>query len=233
MNCELNIVIDPKRECECSPITRSCGFTKLMWLIKNMDICEQFFDIAKNIILHQPEEINETNTKGWTPLMIAVRNACNVKYVEMAKLLFEHGADVNACNEDGWTPLMLTVCDVSNLRCVEMAKLLIKHGAHVNVRNNDGWTILMIAMKYAPPTGLIVLLKLLLKHGADVNLKTSRGTVMNYLVMIKDPILREEVRSLLLDHGYIHEQQKSEDGYLSQLYKSIFTSDYEPIKKYE
>src|SRR5436190_1715869 len=95
MNCELNIVIDPEMEFDCSPDVRCKGFTKLMWLIKNINICDQFFEIAKKIVLTQPEEINKNNKKGWTPLMIAIRNACNSKYVEMVELLIAHGADVN------------------------------------------------------------------------------------------------------------------------------------------
>ena len=86
----------------------------------------------------------------------AARNAMKVtslhaaaagKWIEIAKILLDHGADPNARQMSGYVPLH----EIAGQGSVEFAKLLLDHGADVNAKNDDGKTPLSIAIGMKRP----------------------------------------------------------------------------------
>lgn len=145
---DITINIDPSYEYDCSLLRKSKGFTPLMWLAKNANICSNFLTLAKKILEQHPEEINKCNEIGWTPLMLAARNASTTSNIEMVKLLLEYGADANIQNKDGWTALMLSASHSKTDSSIECVRLLLDHDADANIQDNNGWTALNFANSY-------------------------------------------------------------------------------------
>ena len=74
--------------------------------------------------IHQSDVINETNNRGDSALLLAVKT----NQLHIVELLLENGADVNAANQYQDTPLSVAVAN----RKVEMIRMLIEAGADVN-----------------------------------------------------------------------------------------------------
>lgn len=87
--------------------------------------------------------------------------------VEMAKVLFAHGADVNAEDPAGDPALMKAV----RLRNLELVRLLLEKKAAVNAQTADGET----ALHYVAAVGSKEMVELLLAHGADVSIMNKSG----------------------------------------------------------
>ena len=113
-------------------------------------------DILKSLAAKHPEDVNSQSfTGGETPLHLNSRTG----YVDVARLLIEHGADVATQREDGWTPLHLA----ASWGHVDLALLLIEHGADVVAQDEHGRT----PLHRASLGGRVDLARLLIEHGAD------------------------------------------------------------------
>ena len=86
----------------------------------------------------------------------AARNAMKVtslhaaaagKWIDIAKILLEHGADPNARQMSGYVPLH----EIAGQGSIEFAKLLLDHGADINAKNDDGKTPLSMAIGMKRP----------------------------------------------------------------------------------
>ena len=66
-------------------------------------------------------DVNATSVHGWTALMMAAYGS----RVEIAEMLFSHGADINAKSEEGFTALMWA----EKTGQQGMLELLKEHGA--------------------------------------------------------------------------------------------------------
>jgi hypothetical protein len=93
-----------------------------------------------------------------TPLLAAVRNG----HVNVAKLLFKHGAKPGRRESDGRS-MLAQACQIGN---ASMCKLLVKQGANLDLGDQQGKTPLM----YAAARGDIETAKILLKAGASLEL---------------------------------------------------------------
>jgi ankyrin repeat protein len=128
---------------------------------------------------------------GVTPLHVAARKG----YVEIAKLLLEHGADPNIKDLHGWTPLH----DAAYWGNVEVARLLLQHGADPNVKGKRGETPLILAISGDSQAHADVA-KLLLEHGADPNVRDKLGnnsTALHRAIVGR----RKDMVRLLLEKG--------------------------------
>jgi hypothetical protein len=114
--------------------------------------------MLKALLMGKIASINESNSKGETPIHIAVRNGDK----KITKHLIAKGADVNAFDRHKSTPLHIAV----QIRSIELIKLLIKNGAIVNAQNRYGNTPLHLAIYNKN----IIAIKELLKHGANPNI---------------------------------------------------------------
>ena len=84
------------------------------------------------LLIENGANVNFTNSKLWTPLLVAGRRAeiGGIRTeIGMAQLLVENGADVNAANENQETPFWNACCRTN----LPLARLLIDHGANIHV----------------------------------------------------------------------------------------------------
>ena len=120
---------------------------------------------AKGLIDLPGTNVNQPNSKGETPLMMAAIKG----QVELAKALIARDADVN---REGWTPLHYAVSapseDGSDLK---MVALLLQHHAYIDAASPNGTTPLMMAAQYGTRSAV----ELLIKEGADPKLKNQQG----------------------------------------------------------
>ena len=136
-----------------------------------MDTITQFFDDCrtgnltglKQLIEDDPSLVQARDTKGFTPLIIAVYN----HQPEIAQYLIEKGADVNAQDTAGNTALM----GAAFKGYVNLAQMLIDAGADVNLRNGNGAP----ALTFAATFGQQQIAQVLLNKGALINLPDARG----------------------------------------------------------
>ena len=94
------------------------------------------------LLLEVDKDVNHPCLIGLTPLLVAAGNG----YVEIARLLFAHGAAVDLAGPCGWTPLRAAVTlqigdhDTNygeRRNHLDVARLLLSRGADVNVRPRD------------------------------------------------------------------------------------------------
>jgi len=126
---------------------------------------------AKGLIDLPSTKVNQPNSKGETPLMMAAIKG----QVDLAKALIARDADVN---REGWTPLHYAVSapseDGSDLK---MVALLLQHHAYIDAASPNGTTPLMMAAQYGTRSAV----ELLIKEGADPKLKNQQGlTAMDF-----------------------------------------------------
>ncbi len=117
----------------------------------------------QQIVAANPVIVNASDTKGFTPLILAAYN----EQPEVVGFLLQNGADINAQDAAGNTALM-GVCFKGYK---DIAKKLLDAGADVNVRNSNGAP----ALTFAATFGHLQLAEWLLQRGADLSLRDSRG----------------------------------------------------------
>jgi len=110
---------------------------------------------AMQLIADHPTIINLKDSKGDTPLLIAIGNDDR----DWAGFLLNKGADPNISGRDGDTPLI----EASKKGSDDVAEWLIGLGARIDEPNKAGETPLIIAVQQRD----VRLVKLLLEHGAD------------------------------------------------------------------
>jgi len=121
----------------------------------NVPVLKEIFDIIK--------DVNVTDDKGYTPLIIAAYN----NQPEAVTALLSAGAFIDATDGSGNTALM-GACFKGY---AEVAQLLLDSGANVNAVHGNGGTALMFAVMF----GRNDMIDLLLDNGADVTIKDKRG----------------------------------------------------------
>jgi ankyrin repeat protein len=112
-------------------------------------------DKATELITNHPTIVNTKNSKGDTPLIVAIRAADH----DWTGFLLNKGADPNLAGAAGDTPLIAA----ARISFDEAAEWLIALRARVDETNRAGETPLIIAVQQHDPQ----LVKLLLDTGAD------------------------------------------------------------------
>ncbi|HEX5208938.1 MAG TPA: ankyrin repeat domain-containing protein [Steroidobacteraceae bacterium] len=121
------------------------------------------------LLLSKGANVNAVNIAGLTPLMEAVRlhadevdcpkrfdNVCgNAPYLQMIRVLLDHGANPNLRDKDRWNALFANrypylsgstpLCIAARYGWIDVAKLLLAHGANPSIPRSDGATPLAIA----------------------------------------------------------------------------------------
>jgi ankyrin repeat protein len=149
-----------------------------------------FYDLAKHLVVKRPEYVNAKGGGAGNPLEAALY----VKHLQVAELLYEHGADVRIRDEKEWTPLHWRSRDGS----VDAALWLLNHGADANDQTDDGWTPLHLAA-WNKQLGIV---QMLLEHHADIHIQDTRGEVaLHFAVCDYMSHFQVDILQLLMDHG--------------------------------
>jgi hypothetical protein len=145
-----------------------------------------FSGLAKRLIIAHAEDVNAKSCDARsTPLHAASLRG----HVDVAQVLFNHGADINAQRGDGLVPLH-TASMHGRLNVVQF---LLEHEATVDARDVYNNTPLYDATK----KGHLEIVRLLLDHGADPNIQYWSGTP--FQIATADG--HHDVARLLQDHG--------------------------------
>ncbi len=173
-DCLPEFQVDPDTEYNCSPLTKSKGFTPLMRMVQRADRTD-ILEIITAYIKKYPHDLDHQNEMGWTALMIACRNSRTKSSDAIVNLLLKTDAKVDLQGKDGSTALMMACLNSCTTSSNAIVELLIKAGANVNLQNNQGWTALMLACLNSCTTSSNATVKLLLKAGANVDLQETDG----------------------------------------------------------
>jgi hypothetical protein len=169
-------------------------FVVFLWVISSAVFSQEkldVFNVARNgttehllsIVKSNPKEINNINSDGYSPLILACYRGNN----EVAKMLIENGADINYKSALG-SPLMACVVKNNN----EIAKILISKGANVNITDANGMT----AILYATMFKNYEITRLLVKNKADILAKDIRGnSALDYAILADDDTLIEILKT--------------------------------------
>lgn len=171
------------------------------------------------LFLSSGMDINTSDERHWTPLMIAAHNG-NEEMVELllksgadiqhkdiggynplhwaalngheriVKLLIDKLADVNARSKHGWTALL----QAATRGHLAVCKILIEKGAGINAATNDGWT----PLHKAAANGHLDVVKLLISKGANIGAQYSDGTTA---LDIAKKNKHEQIVAILSDAG--------------------------------
>ncbi|MGN6618825.1 MAG: ankyrin repeat domain-containing protein [Ilyomonas sp.] len=138
-----------------------------------------------------PEIIHIKDTRGFTPLIIAVYN----NEVEVADFLLNKGARAETRDENAGNTALMGVCFKGYK---ELAEKLIEAGADINQRNNQGAT----ALTFAATFGHLEIAKMLLEKGADVNASDVRGkSPLDHAIIQENEKMIELLQSYLIQHN--------------------------------
>jgi len=114
------------------------------------------------VLLAMNANVEDRGSKGdCTPLIEAASNG----FVDIVKLLLQHGANVNAQSSVGHTSLHRACSSGYD----DVVELLIQHNANLEHQNENGHTPLMDAAS----NGHVKVAKLLLDAGAGINTHSS------------------------------------------------------------
>ncbi|UCC44472.1 MAG: ankyrin repeat domain-containing protein [Candidatus Zixiibacteriota bacterium] len=115
------------------------------------------FETVKELVQENPELLNATDGRGYSPLHKAAYN----NHLDIAEYLLSQGADVSAASANGSTPLH----GAASYGHIDVVRLLLDAGAGLDIANAGGYTPLLGAI--AGNHGNIA--RLLVDKGADIN----------------------------------------------------------------
>ena len=105
--------------------------------------------------------INITNEKGWTPLVMAAFN----QHMETVKVLVAAGADLNHQSVNGTTVFMYAKTKVMETGEYALLDYLLQKGAEINTRDfKKEWTVL----QYVQDIGHTEMERYLIDKGASI-----------------------------------------------------------------
>jgi ankyrin repeat protein len=151
-------------------------------------------------------DVNARQKDGWTSLHWAAFTG----RVEVAQVLFDHGANAKLETEGGETALHTVSRGEfdSQEQGVSTARLLLERGVDVNAREKYGRT----SLHYAAFEGRVEVAQVLLDHGANANLETNVGETALHLVSRGEYNFEEHgvgIARMLLEHGVdVHARNK-------------------------
>ncbi|RMH15716.1 MAG: hypothetical protein D6698_10835 [Gammaproteobacteria bacterium] len=161
-------------------------------------------DFVDKLIVNQPEQINQQDKEGFTPLMRAVMK----NRLKSVKALLTAGAEVNLVNRQGRSALHYAV----ELPSTAITRLLLKKGAKSSFSDRNGNTPIHLTVQENRPKQL----SLLLKAGAAGVIDKANKSGKTPLVLAVEKNLPGMVE-MLLDAGADPEQTTRNRRSLVQL----------------
>ena len=145
-----------------------------------------FYDQVKCLINKDSQQVHQLGGIRGTPLHASVYKG----HIEVAQLLFAHGADLNSRSKDNFTPLHLA----SWMGHLTIVKWLLSHGADVNSQDKRN----SIPLHQAAMSGDLDICQLLLEHNAEVNSCDNHGSTP---LLLASEFGHTDTVRLLLDHN--------------------------------
>lgn len=149
-------------------------------------VCAGRTDIVRYLLDHNAV-VNYFTEDGDTPLMLATKHYTNKRcsYLEIAKLLINHGAELYARHAQTGMTAFLYACENGYL---EMMEILLGDPNHINDMSKLGKSSLMFVCTVKRKSALASA-EYLLERGADLNMRNKAGkTVFDYKIL---PEIRE------------------------------------------
>ena len=132
-------------------------------------------------LLAEGADINLTNEKGWTPLMVAIMRQRG----DFVEKLIEKGADIHQRDKIGKTPL----CWAVTQQTFDCFRVLVEHGARINDTDNRNATLLITAFEKLNFRAADALLTL----GIDLNVEDNAGRTA---LSVSTGVFRERIIKL-------------------------------------
>ena len=150
-----------------------------------------FYDVAKDLIMKHPEQVNTRGGRILFPLPAALYK----RRFHVANLLYQHGAVVNVQGIHGYTPLHAA----SYGGQVDTLRWLLSHGADANALSSNGYT----PLNEAADGMHFEAIQVLLEHNADINLADRYGRTPLYWILDNCSSAEKfvDMVRLLLEHG--------------------------------
>jgi ankyrin repeat protein len=146
-----------------------------------------FHDLAEHLIIKHPQQVNASSGYFLSPLGAALGR----EHLDVAQLLYQHGASVDVHGFNGWTPLFAA----SKWGHREMVEWLLGHGADPNHRSdNNIWTSLHVTAAH----GQVEVSRILLQHQVDPNAPDKYDRTPLHLASERGYI---DIARLLLERG--------------------------------
>jgi ankyrin repeat protein len=156
------------------------------------------------ILLDNGTDINATNTKAETALIVGATCAHGEKCQQVIHILLARGADIEAVDEDGNTALMAAAKDRN--QSVAAIQFLVERGAETSTRNLKGSTALMIAADYENILVVEWLLQCRTSHYAEENgevWSAVESATRNGHVKTARVLLESLSKTAIRDHRYV------------------------------
>ena len=131
-------------------------------------------------LIAKDANINETDERGFTPLLYAIMN----NHSKIAKELILKGADVNTANKFDCTPLLAAA-----MQGDEILELLLIHGADINKN---------APLVLASAEGNYYAVNALIAHGADLDKRNREDGTPLMVALFND---HEKIAKLLIEKG--------------------------------
>ena len=147
-------------------------------------------------LLKTGADANLQDENNLTPLHVALRK----KWLELARILLEHGANPNAMDDRGQSALQLLLkpTNYDPTSHDDLIELLLECGANVNAQDEKGVTPLHLASRM----GWFTIGQKLLDHGGNPNVQDSQGqTPLQFLLMGSKRTDWFRLAQHLLSHG--------------------------------
>ena len=145
--------------------------------------------LVEHLLIKNPQQVNQLGGYYGTPLHASVLEG----HIEVAQLLFAHGADINSRCADNHAPLH-TASIRGDIRIV---KWLLDQGADVGPKQNDGMT----PLHFAAGNGYLEVCRILLEHNADVNIRDDKGQTPLHQASMRAEEGYAVIVKLLLSYG--------------------------------
>ena len=179
--------------------------------------CQSLLQSLQALLERNSVDVNECwiACGGWSALSYLCYFYVGYNFIEIVRLLIQHGADANLTATENWNRgfnSLLSLCSIPfckeiEPKLLEIVKILIDSGADVNAKDSAGENSLLklTNLRFNHPD-YYAMASLLIDRGCDVNQKNSYGCtpLLHIAIYYAGPYLIEIVRMLVCANADVH-----------------------------